>query len=100
VSLAATALTVAGRLGLAWLKQYARANEFDRLCELLAKRFATLSPLGPAEYAAFVESESYARALDRLVGPPYTFDRQEFIAAITPLVGPLDDITTPPHSLK
>jgi hypothetical protein len=93
VSLAVTALTAAGKFGLARLRQYALANEFDRLCELLARRFAALSPLGPADYAAFVESESYARALDRLVGPPYTFDRQAFIAALTPLVGPLDDTT-------
>jgi hypothetical protein len=81
------------KLAVAAGKRFFKTTEFGRLCQRLADRFGDRTPYGAADYAAWASDDAFAAALGRYTTPPHEFDREAFVAAITPLVGPLDPDT-------
>ena len=78
---------------LAAARRFTKTTEFERLCRRLADRFGDRVPLGASDYARWAESDAFMAALGSLVAPPYMFNREELTAAITPLVGALNEDT-------
>ena len=76
-------------------KRYAETTAFERLCQHLSERFKGVTAYGPSDFAAFAEDDAFAVALGSYLTPPHEFDRAALIAAITPLVGALDEKTPP-----
>lgn len=85
-SAGASLLIAAGR-------RFAKSTEFERLCALLADRFGeeTSYSYSAASFADWEKDDRFMAALGRRVKPPYEFAREELVAAIEPLVGPLSD---------
>ena len=78
---------------IAAAKRFAKKSEFDLLCRRLADRFSERVPLSASDYASWANDDTFMAALGSLVEPPYEFRRAELIAAITPLVGSVNDDT-------
>lgn len=86
--------SLALRLAIAAGRRFARTTEFERLCGRLAERFSDRVPYGADDYAAWAADDALAAALGRYTSTPHQFDRAALVAAITPLVGALDDDTS------
>jgi hypothetical protein len=78
---------------VALAKRFARTTEFERLCSGLAERFGEQTGYGPSNFTAWADDDAFMVALGGYLRPPHDFDRAALIAAITPLVGPLDEQT-------
>jgi hypothetical protein len=88
------AASLGTKLAIAAAKRFFRSNEFDRLCERLAERFGDRVPYTARDYALWADVDAFSAALGRYVTPPHDFDRDALVAAITPLVGPVDSRTS------
>jgi hypothetical protein len=85
--------SAAGRSALAAARRFARTSEFERLCVRLAERFGAQTGWSATEFQSWAGSDAFMAALGKLIQPPHEFDRDALVAAITPLVGPLDAST-------
>lgn len=81
------------KAAVAAAKHFFKSSEFDRLCVRLAERFEDRVPYTANDYGRWAENDAFAAALAKYVRPPHEFDRETLLAAITPLVGPVDSET-------
>lgn len=81
---------LAARAGISLVSQWAKSSDYERLCEHLAERFGEQTGFSAAFFLDWRRDETFMAVLAPLLIPPHHFDRRGLIAAITPLVGPID----------
>lgn len=80
-----------GKAGFALLKKWAASSDFERLCDRLAARFGEQTGFSAAVFCDWGKNEVFMAALGSYLRPPHVFERETLVAAITPLVGPLEE---------
>jgi tetratricopeptide (TPR) repeat protein len=84
------ALSAAAKAAIALAREWTRSRDFDRLCDALARRFEDRGGFSSAFFQDLAEDEAFLWTFSSYFSPPHLFDRGALIAALTPLVGPLD----------